>query len=86
LIHDFFFTDNTRLSFDLRKITLFAILYCGGTEIEKITFLFNIIETSNSGFVHSNSQKMTSAFEYLTFISCIMVGEVINGGKRFTSD
>ncbi len=64
-VQDFFFQDSQRVKFDVRKLTLFCILYCGGTEFEKVTFLFNLVETLNSGAVKPTSKIIVKIFQNL---------------------
>lgn len=86
MIQDFFFTDNTRIKYEANKIILFNLLYSGGADTDKANFLFNIIENKSSSCVHNNSQNMLLALEHLTTITCILVGEILNTNRRFSSD
>jgi hypothetical protein len=86
LIQDFFFTDNTRVKYEANKIIFFNLLYSGGKDTDKANFLFNLIENKSSSCVHNNSQNLLLALEHLTTITCILVGEIINTGRRFSSD
>ena len=86
LIQDFFFTDNTRTKYDVTKITLYNLLYSGGNDAEKSKFLFTLIESPNNSCVQNHSPKLLTCIEYLTTIPCILVGEIINSGRRFNTD
>ncbi|CDW88208.1 UNKNOWN [Stylonychia lemnae] len=86
MIQDFFFVDTSRQKYDFNKIVLFNLLYSGGKEIEKANFLFNVIENTSSSAVHNHSQKLLNTLENLTYISCIVVGEIINSVRRFQTD
>lgn len=86
LICDFFFTDNTRTKYDLTKVLLFCLLYSGGTESEKANFLFNLIENTTSSCITNHSAKLLLAIEYMATIPCVLVGEILNSSRHFTSD
>lgn len=86
LVQDFFFTDNTRVKFEANKIIFFNLLYSGGKDTDKANFLFNLIENKSSSCVHNNSQNLLLALEHLTTITTIIVGEIINTNRRFSSD
>ena len=87
LIQDFFFTDNTRQKYDFNKVILFNLLHAGGKEEEKASFLFNMVESSQSvAAVYNHSQKLISTLENLTYIATIAVGEILNSTRRFTSE
>ena len=83
MIQDFFFVDSSRQKYDFNKIVLFNLLYSGGKEIEKANFLFNVIENTSTSAVHNHSHKLLNTLENLTYISCIVVGEIINSVRRF---
>lgn len=61
-------------------------MYSGGKEVEKANFLFNVVETTSSNSVLNHSQKLNQTLESLTYISCIVVGEIINSVRRFQSE
>lgn len=44
LSHSYFFSDNTRSSYSFSKVMIFVLLYSGGSELEKINCLYNLIE------------------------------------------
>ncbi len=45
LVQDFFFTDEQRTKYDLKKIIIFNLLYSGGKDGDKANFLFNLVST-----------------------------------------
>jgi hypothetical protein len=65
---------------------IFNILYAGGTEQEKTSSFFNLVEQQNTGMVQNYSKKLIYILEVLAHIPCIIVGEVINSSRRFSSD
>ncbi len=70
LVQDFFFTDNTRTKYDLNKITLFNILYCGGRDEDKACFLFKLMQSSEQKkspkkqMLMSQSSKLLQVLDY----------------------
>jgi hypothetical protein len=70
----------------MTKVLLFCVLYSGGTDEAKADFLFTLIENTTSGYVTNHSPKLQVALEYLTTIPCVLVGELLNSSRRFTSD
>lgn len=83
---DFFFTNNTRLKYDVKKILLFNILYCGGKEEDKASLLYDLIENKQQGAVINNSKVLLRALEILIYIPCIIIGQLVNSTKHFPSD
>ena len=83
LKNGYFYANSNGNKFDLRKLQLFSLLYSGGKELDKINFLFNLAETPISGNIIYNSQKLLSCLEILTYIPCIIVGELVCQGSRF---
>lgn len=59
LKQDFFFTDNSRIKYDFKKVMVFNLLYAGGTLEEKATLLFNMITNGESEYVKNNSPRLT---------------------------
>jgi hypothetical protein len=83
---EFFFTDNTRTRYSFPRVMLFNILYSGGKEGDKANFLYNMIESTSSGCVHNNSQRLVSTLEDLVMIPCNIVGEIINSSRTFSTE
>lgn len=67
-------------------MTLFNILYAGGHENYKVNFLFNVLENVKTSCIHNHDHRMIQTLEYLTYIPCLAVGEIINSNKRFPSE
>lgn len=79
LTQSFFFTDSTKTRYDYTKIQLFNLLYCGGTEIQKAIYFFELITSGKKkAKIASNSKQLLKALEYLTHISCITICEAIS--------
>lgn len=88
LVQDFFFTDNTRSKYSYNKVATFNLLYAGGSESDKANFLFNLMESgspASSQVIQTHSQRLLSILETLTFIPCIVVGEILKIQGRFES-
>ena len=79
LTQSFFFTDSSKEKYDYIKIQVFNLIYCGGTDIQKAIFFFELV-TSNKkkAKIVSNSKPLLKALEYLTHVSCIAICEAIS--------
>lgn len=77
LVHNFFFTDNTRTKYDFSKLVIFNLLYSGGDDTDKANYLFRMLENTKNNLVQNHDQKLATSIEYLTVIPCIVVGETL---------
>lgn len=83
LVHNFFFTDNTRTKYDFSKLVIFNLLYSGGDDTDKANYLFRMLENTKNNLVQNHDQKLATSIEYLTVIPCIVVGETLLSQRRF---
>jgi hypothetical protein len=56
-----------------------------GTDLDKVSFLFNLVDTNRTGFINQNSHKLLQAIEILTFVPSVAVGEIVSKNYRFSS-
>lgn len=87
LTQTFFFTDASRQHYDFSKVQLFNILYCGGNEAYKASFLFKLVQSQQSGCINSGSTKLLKALEYMTYITCIVTSDaMLKDGEQFPDE
>lgn len=58
MVHEFFFTDNTKLKYNLNKVAIFVILYSGGAENEKANFLYTLLENPKTSGINNHSHNL----------------------------
>ena len=62
------------------------MLYCGGSDADKTSTLFSLLEDNTTGLLNYGSSKYLRVLEIMTYIPSIIIGDTVSLQKKFSSD